>query len=118
MDDFIVGPQCEEIGLMEEVHNMVDEMWDAVAAEIGEDIVKELKVESVEHIPMDDRIKELAKEYNVVIEHHLNVGDSINEYHTNLDGCGYVVATCMDVEESIEKAMRVKNVIDNSIVRI
>ena len=60
----------------------------------------------------------LAKEYNVVIEHHLNVGDCINEYHTNLDGCGYVVATCMDVEESIEKAMRVKNVIDNSIVRI
>jgi hypothetical protein len=32
MDDFIVGPQCEEIGLMEEVHNMVNEMWDAVAA--------------------------------------------------------------------------------------
>ena len=32
MDDFIVGPQCEEMGLIEEVHNMVDEMWDAVAA--------------------------------------------------------------------------------------
>lgn len=67
MDDFIVGPQCEEIGLMEEVHNMVNEMWDAVAAEIGEDIAKELRVESIEHIPMDDRIKELAKKYNVVL---------------------------------------------------
>lgn len=67
MDDFIVGPQCEEIGLMEEVHNMVNEMWDAVAAEIGEDIAKELRAESIEHIPMDDRIKELAKKYNVVL---------------------------------------------------
>lgn len=67
MDDFIVGPQCEEMGLMEEVHNMVDEMWDAVAAEIGKDIAKELRVESIEHIPMDDRIKELAKKYNVVL---------------------------------------------------
>ena len=67
MDDFIVGPQCEEIGLMEEVHNMVNEMWDAVAAEIGEDIAKELRAGSIEHIPMDDRIKELAKKYNVVL---------------------------------------------------
>lgn len=67
MDDFIMGPQCEEIGLMEEVHNMVNEMWDAVAAEIGEDIAKELRAESIEHIPMDDRIKELAKKYNVVL---------------------------------------------------
>lgn len=67
MDDFIVGPQCEEIGLMEEVHNMVNEMWDAVAAEIGEDIAKELRAESIEHIPMDDRVKELAKKYSVVL---------------------------------------------------
>lgn len=67
MDDFIMGPQCEEIGLMEEVHNMVNEMWDAVAAEIGEDIAKELRVESIEHIPMDNRIKELAKKYNVIL---------------------------------------------------
>jgi hypothetical protein len=32
MDDFMVGPQCEEIGLMEEVSDIVNEMWDAVAA--------------------------------------------------------------------------------------
>ena len=67
MDDFLVGPQCEEIGLIEEVHNIVNEMWDTVAAEIGEDIAKELRVESIEHVPMDDRIKELAKRYNVVL---------------------------------------------------
>ena len=59
----------------------------------------------------------IAKENDVIIEQHLNVGDQINEYHTNLDGCGYVVATVNDVVESIAKADRVKNVIDNSIVR-
>lgn len=32
MDDFIVGPQCEEIGLMEEASDIVNEVWDAVAA--------------------------------------------------------------------------------------
>lgn len=60
---------------------------------------------------------EIARENAVVIEHHLNVGDQINEYHTNLDGCGYVVASCSDVIESIAKAAAVKSIIDNSIVR-
>lgn len=67
MDNFLTELQCEEIGLMEEVHNMVNEMWDAVAAEIGEDIAKELRAESIEHIPMDERVKELAKKYSVVL---------------------------------------------------
>lgn len=62
--------------------------------------------------------KRIAMEYNVNIYHHLNIGDCINEYHTNLDGCGYVVATYMDVEESMEKAEKVKNIIDRSILRI
>lgn len=67
MDNFLTEPQCEEIELMEEVYDIVDEVRNVVAAEIGEDIAKELRVESIEHIPIDDRIKELAKEYNVVL---------------------------------------------------
>ena len=67
MDNFLTERQCEEMGLMEEVSDMVNEMWDTVAAEIGEDIAKELRAESIEHIPMDDRVKELAKKYNVVL---------------------------------------------------
>lgn len=63
-------------------------------------------------------IERIAMEYNVDIYHHFNIGDCINEYHTNLDGCGYVVATYMDVEESMEKAEKVKNIIDRSILRI
>ncbi len=61
--------------------------------------------------------EQIANQYDVAIEHHLHVGDTINEYHTNLDGCGYVVATGMDVDEAIEKAQKAKEIIDNMIVR-
>jgi Biotin carboxylase len=59
----------------------------------------------------------IEKQYGVKIEHHLKVGDVINEYHTNLDGCGYVVATADNVEDAIQKAAFVKSLIDKSIER-
>ena len=59
----------------------------------------------------------IEKQYDVTIEHHLHVGDVINEYHTNLDGCGYVVATADKVDEAIAKAQYVKQLIDQTIVR-
>lgn len=59
----------------------------------------------------------IAREYDVQIEHHLHVGDTINEYHTNLDGCGYIVAGGKDVNEAIAKAAEVKILIDNTIER-
>ena len=61
---------------------------------------------------------QMAKQYDVTIEHHLQVGDTINEYHTNLDGCGYVVATGNDVDDAISKASVAKNAIDRLIVRL
>lgn len=60
----------------------------------------------------------LEKQYGVKIEHHLNVGDEITPYRTNLDGCGYVVATAENVEEAINKAAKAKNAIDSLIVRL
>lgn len=59
----------------------------------------------------------LRNEHNVVIDHHLHVGDTINEYHTNLDGCGYVVASGTDIEDAIAKAAEVKGIINETIVR-
>lgn len=59
----------------------------------------------------------LKIKYQVEIEHHLHMGDQINEYHTNLDGCGYVVAGGLTVEDAIELAKEVKNEIDKTIVR-
>ena len=36
--------------------------------------------------------KSIEEKYNVKIYHHMNPGDFVNEYHTNLDGCGYIIA--------------------------
>ncbi len=55
---------------------------------------------------------------DVLIQHHLTEGDTIHEYHTNLDGCGYVVCTGQSVEATAEKAESVKNAIDRAIVRL
>lgn len=67
----------------------------------------------IKKLPNFDQI---AAEYNVQIEHHLHVGDTITPYRTNLDGCGYVVAHDIDVELSIALASEVRNIIDKLIV--
>lgn len=61
---------------------------------------------------------QLSAKYNVEIEHHLHVGDTINEYRTNLDGCGYVVANGIDLAEAISKAETAKEAIDKTITRL
>ena len=68
----------------------------------------------IKKLPNFDQI---AAEYNVQIEHHLHVDDTITPYRTNLDGCGYVVAHDIDVELSIALASEVRNIIDKLIVR-
>lgn len=68
----------------------------------------------VKELPDFDAI---CNEHNVVIGHHLHVGDQINEYHTNLDGCGYVVAGGKTVEDAIATAAKVKGIINETIVR-
>lgn len=61
--------------------------------------------------------RKIEIENDVQIEHHLHVGDTINEYHTNLDGCGYIVAGGFNVADAIDKAAHVKDIIDGAIVR-
>lgn len=61
----------------------------------------------VESLPDFDM---LEKEYNVKIYHHMKIGDHIHEYHTNLDGCGYIIAkdsyTADKVLTEINKCIR------------
>lgn len=59
----------------------------------------------------------LEMENKVKVEHHLHIGDKITPYRTNLDGCGYVVASKDTVEASIELAESVRKQIDKMIVR-
>ena len=55
----------------------------------------------VKHIP---DIKEIEKIYDVEIYHHLETGMVVNQYHTNLDGCGYIVAKADTTDMAVEKA--------------
>lgn len=49
-------------------------------------------------------IHEIEKKFDVEIYHHLKVGMKVNKYHTNLDGCGYIVAKADTKENAVIKA--------------
>lgn len=59
----------------------------------------------------------LEQKYGVIIEHHMSVGDKVSEYHTNLDGCGYIVAAADNIENAIDKAEKalceIRNIVFN-----
>lgn len=55
----------------------------------------------VQHLP---DMKAIEARYDVEIYHHMVEGMHVNEYHTNLDGCGYVVAKGKDVESTEKRA--------------
>lgn len=52
-------------------------------------------------------MKKAEKKFDVEIYHHLEEGMKVNEYHTNLDGCGYIVARANTQKEAVEKAEKV-----------
>lgn len=52
-------------------------------------------------------MKEVEKKFDVEIYHHLEEGMKVNEYHTNLDGCGYIVARANTRYEAVRKAEKV-----------
>lgn len=43
----------------------------------------------------------LEEHYKVTIYHHMHAGDQINEYHTNLDGCGYIIAEDAETADKV-----------------
>ena len=45
--------------------------------------------------------KRLEEQYNVMIYHHMQKDAVVNEYHTNLDGCGYIVAGDADTADMV-----------------
>ena len=61
--------------------------------------------------------KALEQKYGVEIYHHLEVGQAVNEYHTNLDGCGYIVAKADTVDTAIEHAEQVLDIVQNSVFK-
>ena len=59
--------------------------------------------------------EKIQQEYGVEIFHHLKEGDIINEYRTNLDGCGYIIAREKTGEIAKEKVDNVLKVIESEI---
>ena len=57
----------------------------------------------------------LEKKYSVEIYHHMEVGQEVNEYRTNLDGCGYIVAKADTIADAIENAQAVLNIIKETV---
>lgn len=53
----------------------------------------------------------IEKEYNVEIYHHMYEGMLVHEYHTNLDGCGYIIAKGDSLEAAEKTAAKVLQVI-------
>lgn len=47
----------------------------------------------------------IENEYGVELYHHMRVGQQVNEYHTNLDGCGYIIAKDTTVDAAKEKTL-------------
>ena len=57
----------------------------------------------------------LEQQYDVEIFHHLELGQQVNEYHTNLDGCGYIIARAASAEQANKTADQVLTIIENTI---
>lgn len=57
----------------------------------------------------------IEKDYGVEIYHHIKLGDEINEYQTNLDGCGYIIVKDKDFNKAITIADEVLTIIRETI---
>lgn len=67
-------------------------------------------------IGLPDFVK-IESENNVEIQHHLHIGDVINEYQTNLDGCGYVIGSGSELSQTIDLVENVRQIINEQIQR-
>lgn len=57
----------------------------------------------IERIP---NIQEFEKEYDVELYHHFKKGHRVNEYHTNLDSIGYLIAKDTSLDKAEKKVLK------------
>lgn len=102
------GTGIDYVGAM--IQNVVGDPVDLSVHEHKAVATKLLAFESgiVKKIP---DMKALEDKYDVEIYHHMTCGMTVNEYHTNLDGCGYIVAKGKTVDEAENKASKVLEII-------
>lgn len=96
------GTGIDYMGAM--IQNVVGDPVDLTAHEHEAVATKLLAFEEgvVKKVPDMKAIESL---YGVEIYHHMEDGMKVNEYHTNLDGCGYIIAKGKTAEEAEAKAI-------------
>ena len=105
----------------------IDYMGNIIKASVGDDVnftkTQSNTVSTKVLALTPGRVKKLPdfrKYYDDNIEYivcNLKEGDTINQYHNNLDGCGYIVTMGSDKESLIKTASVLKNRIDKDIER-
>lgn len=95
------GTGIDYVGAM--IQNAVGDPVDLSAREHGSVATKLLAFNEgiVKHMP---DMKMIETRYDVEIYHHMSEGMEVSEYHTNLDGCGYVVAKGITAEAAEMRA--------------
>lgn len=96
------GTGIDYMGAM--IQNVVGDPVDLTAHEHEAVATKLLAFEEgvVKKVP---DMKAIESRYGVEIYHHMEDGMIVNEYHTNLDGCGYIIAKGKTAEEAEAKAI-------------
>ncbi|MBR4470617.1 MAG: ATP-grasp domain-containing protein [Erysipelotrichaceae bacterium] len=102
------GTGIDYVGAM--IQNTVGDSVDLMAKEHTAVATKLLAFDegTINRVP---DINLIEKEYGVEIYHHMFEGMHVNEYRTNLDGCGYIVAKGQTAENAEETAKIVLNLI-------
>lgn len=96
------GTGIDYMGAM--IQNAVGDPVDIVAHAHEAVATKLLAYDEGDVIDMPN-MKQIENKYGVEIYHHMFKGMHVNQYHTNLDGCGYVVAKGASVDEAERKAI-------------
>lgn len=99
------------------IRNAIGDSVNLVSLGVGNNVVTRLLALKPGRILKIPDIQNIAQKYGVEIYHHMHVDDVINEYHSNLDGYGYIVSKDDDFDKAETKAEQALDELDCSIVR-
>ena len=99
------------------IKNIIGDSVNLVPINRGSNVVTRLLALQPGRVSELPDIQSIEHKFNVEIYHHLHIDDVINEYHTNLDGYGYIVSKDENFDKAELKAVQALNELDRSIVR-
>lgn len=97
------------------IRNAVGDKIDLTPNEHGAVATRLIAFNDSKKIKRIPSFKALEQAYGVEIYHHMKIGQTVNKYCTNLDGCGYIIAKASAVEKAIQNAESTLAAIKNTI---